>query len=144
MIMPLRFKKLHNDAKIPNYAYPSDSGMDITSVVDGVIPSKGFMLFETGLAVEIPEGYEIQMRAKSGLAAKHGVFILNGIGTIDQNFRGELKAILANFSDKPYEVKKGDKVAQLVLGKVHHAEIEETPELFNTDRGSNGFGSTGR
>jgi dUTP pyrophosphatase len=143
-MMPLRFKKLHVDAKIPNYAYLSDSGMDITSVIDGVIPSKGFVLFKTGLAVEIPEGYEIQMRAKSGLAAKHGVFILNGIGTIDQNYSGELKAILANFSDKPYEVKKGDKIAQLVLSKVHHAEIEETLEIDPRDRASNGFGSTGR
>jgi dUTP pyrophosphatase len=139
------FKKLHPDAKPPVYANNYASGMDISSLEDVTINPGEFKLVHTGIAVEIPQGYEIQVRARSGLAAKHGVFILNGVGTIDMDYVGELMGLMANFSKIPYDIKKGDRIAQLVVSKVYRMECTESSNLDpKGDRGSNGFGSTGK
>ena len=98
----------------------------------------------TGFAIAIPEGYEVQVRPRSGLALKHGVTCLNTPGTIDHDYRGEVKVILANLGDQPFEIARGDRIAQLVPAPVQRATLDEVAELDETDRGSGGFGSTGR
>ena len=141
--MTLRFKRIHPDAVLPAYAHPSDAGMDLRSVADVTIPRFGRALVPTGLVALLPLGYEIQVRPRSGLALKKGVTVLNSPGTIDSGYRGEIGVILANFGEEAFEVKKGDKLAQLVLASVTQAVVEETDALDETDRGAGGFGSTG-
>lgn len=142
--MKLSFKRIHPDAVLPSYAHPGDAGMDIRSVEDLVIPAGGRALVHTGLVAVIPEGYELQVRSRSGLALKSGVAVLNSPGTVDAGYRGEIGVILANFGDGGFVVKKGDRVAQLVAAPVTVAEIFETDSVDATDRGAGGFGSTGR
>lgn len=142
--MKLSFKRIHPDAVLPSYAHPGDAGMDVRSVEDLVIPAGGRMLVHTGLVAVIPEGYELQVRSRSGLALKSGVAVLNSPGTVDAGYRGEIGVILANFGDGGFVVKKGDRVAQLVAAPVTVAEIFETDSVDATDRGAGGFGSTGR
>ena len=141
--MTLKFKRIHPDATLPAYAHPSDAGMDLRSVADVTIPRFGRALVPTGLVALLPPGYEIQVRPRSGLALKKGVTVLNSPGTIDSGYRGEIGVILANFGEEAFEVKKGDKVAQLVLAPVTQAAVEETDVVDATDRGAGGFGSTG-
>ena len=141
--MTLKFKRIHPDAALPAYAHPSDAGMDLRSVADVTIPRFGRALVPTGLVALLPPGYEIQVRPRSGLALKKGVTVLNSPGTIDSGYRGEIGVILANFGEEAFEVKKGDKVAQLVLAPVTQAAVEETDVVDATDRGAGGFGSTG-
>ena len=141
--MTLRFKRIHPDATLPSYAHASDAGMDVRSVEDVTVPAKGRVLVHTGLVMLLPPMYEAQVRPRSGLALKHGITVLNTPGTIDSGYRGEVGVILANFGDGDFEVKKGDKVAQIVVAPVVQAEIEEAGEIDETDRGSGGFGSTG-
>ena len=142
--MNLSFKRIHPDAVLPSYAHPGDAGMDVRSVEDLVIPAGGRALVHTGLVAVIPEGYELQVRSRSGLALKSGVAVLNSRGTVDAGYRGEIGVILANFGDGGFVVKKGDRVAQLVAAPVTVAEISETDSVDATDRGAGGFGSTGR
>lgn len=142
--MKLSFKRIHPDAVLPSYAHPGDAGMDVRSVEDLVIPAGGRVLVHTGLVAVIPEGYELQVRSRSGLALKSGVAVLNSPGTVDAGYRGEIGVILANFGDGEFAVKKGDRVAQLVAAPVTVAEIFETDSVDATDRGAGGFGSTGR
>ena len=142
--MKLSFKRIHPDAVLPSYAHPGDAGMDVRSVEDLVIPAGGRALVHTGLVAVIPEGYELQVRSRSGLALKSGVAVLNSPGTVDAGYRGEIGVILANFGDGEFAVKKGDRVAQLVAAPVPVAEISETDSVDATDRGAGGFGSTGR
>ena len=141
--MTLRFKRIHPDATLPSYAHASDAGMEVRSVEDVTVPAKGRVLVHTGLVMLLPPMYEAQVRPRSGLALKHGITVLNTPGTIDSGYRGEVGVILANFGDGDFEVKKGDKVAQIVVAPVVQAEIEEAGEIDETDRGSGGFGSTG-
>ena len=141
--MTLKFKRIHPDATLPAYAHPSDAGMDLRSVADVTIPRFGRAPVPTGLVALLPPGYEAQVRPRSGLALKKGVTVLNSPGTIDSGYRGEIGVILANFGDEAFEVKKGDKVAQLVLAPVTQAAVEETDVVDATDRGAGGFGSTG-
>lgn len=141
--MTLRFKRIHPDAVLPAYAHPSDAGMDIRSVDDLVIPSGKRALVHTGLVMLLPPMYEAQVRPRSGLALKNGVTVLNTPGTIDSGYRGEVGVILANFGDDDFIVKKGDKIAQLVIAPVTQPEIAETDFVDETDRGAGGFGSTG-
>ncbi|MDO5385320.1 MAG: dUTP diphosphatase, partial [Rikenellaceae bacterium] len=101
-------------------------------------------LVPTGLYVEIPDGYEIQVRPRSGLAAKHGISIANAPGTIDPDYRGEIKVILVNLSNEPFELKPGERIAQLVVAQFTRIEWESVSELSETERGAGGFGSTGR
>ncbi len=142
--MKLSFKRIHPDAVLPSYAHPGEAGMDVRSVEDLVIPAGGHALVHTGLVAAIPEGYEIQVRSRSGLALKSGVMVLNSPGTVDAGYRGEIGVILANFGDDGFAVSKGDRVAQLVVAPVTVAEIFETDAVDATDRGVGGFGSTGR
>ena len=142
--MKLSFKRIHPDAVLPSYAHPGDAGMDVRSVEDLVIPAGGRVLVHTGLVAVIPEGYELQVRSRSGLALKSGVAVLNSPGTVDAGYRGGIGVILANFGDGGFVVKKGDRVAQLVAAPVTVAEIFETDSVDATDRGAGGFGSTGR
>lgn len=141
--MTLRFKKIHPDATLPSYAHASDAGMDVRSVEDVTVPAMGRVLVHTGLVMLLPPMYEAQVRPRSGLALKHGITVLNAPGTIDSGYRGEVCVILANFGDSDFQVKKGDKVAQIVVAPVVQAEIEEVSEIDETDRGAGGFGSTG-
>ena len=138
----LGFKKLNPNAQLPKYAHEGDAGMDVFALNDVDLPLNKPVIVKTGIAAEIPDGYEIQVRPRSGLAAK-GITVWNSPGTVDSKYRGEIGVIL--FSSVPaYRVNKGDKIAQLVLAPVTFAEPYEVQELSETDRGAGGFGSTGR
>lgn len=141
----VKFKKLNPDAIIPDYAHEGDAGMDLYSIQDAIIEPLSWKLIPTGLACELPQGTEGQVRSKSGIALKNGVFVLNTPGTIDENYRGEIGVILYNLNTKtPYEIKKGQKIAQYVINQVEYVEtIEITEELSSTARGDGGFGSSG-
>jgi len=141
--MTLKFRRIHPDAVLPAYAHPSDAGMDVRSVEDVTIPVGGRALVPTGLMMALPPLYEAQVRPRSGLALKHGVTVLNTPGTIDSGYRGEIGVILANFGERPFEVRKGDKIAQIVIAPVTQPMIVETDSVDETDRGTGGFGSTG-
>ncbi len=143
-MLELKVKKLDDDAKLPVYANPGDAGMDLFSLKEySLYPGKR-ALIKTGIAVEIPLGYELQIRPRSGLALKHGLSIVNSPGTIDSGYRGEIGIILINHGGEKYEIKKWDKIAQAVLNKVEHCNIIEVNELGETQRSSGGFGSTGK
>ena len=141
--MTLDVKRIHPDAILPAYAHPSDAGMDVSSVEELVVPAGGRALLHTGLVIGLPDGYEAQIRPRSGLALKHGVTVLNTPGTIDAGYRGEVGVILANFGADDFTVKKGDRIAQLVIAPVTQAQVCEVREVDATDRGADGFGSTG-
>lgn len=141
--MTLRFRKLRPEAVLPSYAHASDAGMDVRSVEALTLAPGARALVHTGLVMLLPPGYEAQVRPRSGLALKNGVTVLNTPGTIDSGYRGEVGVILANFGAESFEVKPGDKVAQIVVAPVTRAEIVETDEVDETDRGTGGFGSTG-
>lgn len=141
--MNVKVKKLHTEAKIPSYANPGDAGFDFSSVEDfRLLPGK-IAIVPTGLAFEIPEGYEVQVRSRSGLAAKQGISVLNSPGTLDSGFRGEIKIILFNNSRNIYEFKAGDRIAQGVLNEVPKAVFIPIEELSSSVRGEGGFGSSG-
>jgi dUTP pyrophosphatase len=137
-------KKLNEDAKIPEYMSENAVGADVTSIENVIVPVGKIKLVKTGLAPEIPNNLEIQVRSRSGLAAKNGVFVLNSPGTIDPDYTGEIGVILANFGEKDFEVKKGDRIAQLVISEKPLAQFKEKiGDLKETERGSGGFGHTG-
>lgn len=140
----IKIKKLCEDATLPRYAHEGDAGMDIYSLVDETIEAGERKLIPTGIAFEIPQGYEIQVRSKSGLAANNGLFVLNSPGTIDSGYRGEIKVILLNTGEQEYHVRKGEKIAQIILNKVEGIELKVVEELSETARGSGGLGSTGK
>ena len=131
------------DAKMPFYVHKGDSGVDLYSAEDYILKPMERKLVSTGVKIAIPYGYEAQVRPKSGLAIKHGIGHANSIGTIDSCYRGEIKIPLINFSDKPYKIKKGKKLGQMVFAKVEEAIFEEVDDLGETTRNENGFGSTG-
>jgi len=135
-----------NDIELPAYATSGSSGMDLRAAVDNdIILEKGkFSLIPTNVSVEIPHGYEIQVRPRSGLAAKNGISVLNTPGTIDSDYRGEIKVILFNFGSDDFVIKKGERIAQMVLSKVYLAELIETNDLNSSVRGEGGFGHTGK
>jgi len=141
--MKLKIKKLNQEALIPSYQTEEAAGFDLHSVDEVIIKKGERKLISTGLAFEIEKGYEVQIRPRSGLAFKHGVSVLNSPGTIDSDYRGEIKVLLINLGDKDFEIKKGDRIAQAVIAPVVQAKILEVDELSSTERGSGGFGSTG-
>lgn len=141
--MTLRIKRIHPDATLPAYAHASDAGMDVCSVDDLVIPPGGRALVHTGLVFDLPPRWEAQVRPRSGLALKKGVTVLNTPGTIDAGYRGEVGVILANFGTEDFNVKTGDRIAQIVVAPVVQAEVAEVDAVAETDRGGGGFGSTG-
>ncbi len=139
----VKLKKLVPDAQLPEYAHFGDSGADLFAVEERVLQPLERAAVGTGLAAEVPEGYELQVRPKSGLALKSGLTVLNTPGTIDFGYRGEIKVILINLSQEPYRIQVGQKIAQLVVAPVVYARFEETEVLTETARGAGGFGSTG-
>ena len=128
---------------LPRYATDGAAGMDVLSAEDVTVEPGARHAVATGLAVAIPPGYEIQVRPRSGLALKHGISVPNTPGTIDSDYRGELKVILINHGTEPFAIHRGDRIAQLVLAPVTLAQWDEVAELGETGRGAGGFGSTG-
>ena len=131
---------------LPRYETAQAAGLDVRadlreSIVLGPLERA---LVSTGLYVEIPDGYEIQVRPRSGLAARHGISLVNAPGTIDPDYRGEIKVILVNLSNEPFELRPGERIAQLVVSRFSRIDWEPVDELAPTDRGEGGFGSTGR
>lgn len=143
--VPVLVKRLpHGEGlALPAYATSGAAGMDVVSAEDVVIAPGARHAVATGLSVAIPHGYEIQVRPRSGLALKHGISVPNTPGTIDSDYRGEVKVILINLGAEPFSVVRGDRIAQLVLAPVTRAGWVEVDELDETDRGEGGFGSTG-
>lgn len=141
--MEVRVVKLHKDAVLPHYAHPGDSGMDLYSIEDVIIPPGDTRLVRTGLKIAVPDQYEAQVRPKSGLALQHAVTLTNTPGTIDSGYRGEICVILINHGREAYHVQKHVKIAQLVICPVVRAKIVEVEQLDETSRGGGGFGSTG-
>ncbi len=139
----VKIKRLSPDSIIPQYQSSGASGFDLHSIEDMEIPPFEVKALKTGLVFEIPQGYEIQVRPRSGLAVKFGVSVLNTPGTIDSDYRGEVMVILFNFSKETFIVKKGDRIAQAVLSQTFQATLLAVDVLDETTRGSGGFGSTG-
>lgn len=151
--MKLGFKKVHPDAKLPSYAHEGDAGMDVYAVEDVELNPFTPTLVKTGLIAEIPTGYEIQVRPRSGLALKQGITVLNSPGTIDCGYRSEIGVILVwmpiifikeHDNDMGFIINKGDRIAQLVIAPVTRCQPVEIEEVSKTERGEGGFGSTGR
>ena len=142
----LRIYKADPQARLPEYETAGAAGADIRARLAQpvVIPPLGRVRIPTGLALEIPAGFEAQIRPRSGLAARNGVTVLNSPGTIDSDYRGELQIILINLGSDDFTVADGDRIAQMVIAPVSRALIEETAVLSETERGSGGFGSTGK
>ena len=128
----------------PTYATEGAAGLDVVAAEDLTLAPGRRHAVATGFSIAIPEGYEVQVRPRSGLALKHGITCLNTPGTIDHDYRGEVKVILANLGDEPFEVRRGERIAQLVPAVVTKARFSEVMELGETSRGVGGFGSTGR
>lgn len=144
--MEVRYKIIHEDAVEPRYNYPSDSGFDLHSVEEMIIPPLSRALAPTGLCFKIKDGYEIQVRPKSGLAWNDGLTVLNTPGTVDSGYNGEIKVILYNSTQNSMKIRKGQKVAQACVCPVANGRwinLSKVNELDETDRGDNGFGSTG-
>ena len=130
----------------PSYATPLSAGMDLRAAIEQSITLAPLerALVPTGLFVELPEGYEMQIRPRSGLAAKHGVTVLNTPGTIDADYRGEIKVILVNLSNEPFTIESGERIAQMIVARYEQIEWQPVEELGATERGAGGFGSTGK
>jgi dUTP pyrophosphatase len=145
----IKIKRLSEDfadIELPHYATSGSAGMDIRAAIkeDVILEPGKVELIPTNLSVEIPVGYEIQVRPRSGLAANHSIGILNSPGTIDSDYRGEIKVILMNFGKEDFKISKGDRIAQLILSKIYIAKIEEVKDLNSSHRGEGGFGHTGK
>ncbi len=142
----VQFKKLRPDAVIPKYMTDGAAGLDLTAALDEPIeiPPGERRMIDTGLAVAIPPGFEGSVRPRSGLARDHGITLVNSPGTVDSDFRGSLRVIAINHGSQPFLVKTGERIAQMVIAPVAHAELVEVTELSETVRGEGGFGSTGR
>jgi dUTP pyrophosphatase len=140
----LKFKRIHPDAKLPRRATPGSSGLDVFTVEDYYVYAEKVTVALTGLQVEIPSGYELQVRPRSGLVAAEGVTVANAPGTIDSDYRGEIKILLFKMTPGHAYIQKGTRVAQLVLTKIEELLVEEADELSDTGRGSGGFGSSGK
>ena len=138
-------KRLSKEIPLPKYETEGSSGMDLSANIKTTIninPGKKEII-PTGIAIAVPEGFEVQIRPRSGLAAKHNITVLNTPGTIDADYRGELKVILINLGNEAFKIEKGFRIAQMVLSPVVKAEINEVQDLNDTERGKGGFGSTG-
>lgn len=144
--MTIKFKRLKNgaDLELPSYQTPGSAGMDVRAAQALTLPIGETQLVPTGFAIEIAPEFEVQLRPRSGLALKYGITMLNSPATIDSDYRGEVGVILTNMGREPFEIKRGDRIAQMVVARVEHAEIVEVTELDNSTRGAGGFGHTGR
>lgn len=142
MPLKIRIKKIDKDLPIPAYQTEGSSGLDLHASEDYSLTSGSFGMVSTGIALEIPYGYEGEVRARSGLASKFGIGVLNSPGTIDSDYRGEIKVILFNFGKKDFEIKRGDRIAQLIISRVEKIHLVEVKNLESTEREDGGFGST--
>lgn len=134
---------IDNKRNLPKYQTKGSAGYDIEANEEAIIKAKEIAIISTGIMLEIPEGYEVQVRSRSGLAAKHGVFVINAPGTIDSDYRGEVKVILANFGSVDFKVNSGMRIAQMVVAKYSRIVFEESKKINITERGSGGLGHTG-
>ncbi|WP_139524465.1 dUTP diphosphatase [Helicobacter pylori] len=141
--MKIKIQKIHPNALIPKYQTEGSSGFDLHAVEEVTIKPHSVGLVKIGICLSLEVGYELQVRTRSGLALNHQVMVLNSPGTVDNDYRGEIKVILANLSDKDFKVQVGDRIAQGVVQKTYKAEFIECERLDETSRGSGGFGSTG-
>lgn len=145
----IKFKKINkelNNIPVPEYATAGSAGMDVRAALekDMLLAPGQIELIPTNISVEIPVGYEIQVRPRSGLAIKHGISVLNSPGTIDSDYRGEIKIILINLSKEAFKISPGDRIAQLILSKIYKADLLESDDLDVSQRGEGGFGHTGK
>jgi len=143
--MQIKIRHIHPEAFTPTYATPGAAGLDLHASIPHPIRLMPGVRFTcpTGIAIELPEGYEAQIRPRSGLAKKHGLTVLNAPGTIDSDYTGEIMVILINLGDEPATINGGDRIAQMVIAKFVRIEFVQVGELAETERGTNGFGSTG-
>ncbi|MGD9160255.1 MAG: dUTP diphosphatase [Desulfobacteraceae bacterium] len=142
----LKIKKPDNyDLPLPSYETKGSSGMDIRAWTeeDIILEPGDIRLVPTGISISIPRGYEAQIRPRSGLALKHGIGLVNSPGTIDSDYRGEIGIIMTNFGREPFIIRRGDRIAQMVVARIHHALILEVDDLDSTVRGDGGFGHSG-
>ncbi|PYQ13589.1 MAG: dUTP diphosphatase [Acidobacteria bacterium] len=142
----IRRTEENSDLPLPAHATPGSSGLDLRACISHSItlPPGGRALVGTGLAVALPPGYEAQIRPRSGLAAEHGVTLLNAPGTVDSDYRGEIRLVVINLGQAPYTIHRGDRIGQMVVAGASRAELEEAKELPPTERSSGGFGHTGK
>ncbi|MBI4889133.1 MAG: dUTP diphosphatase [Acidobacteria bacterium] len=143
--MQIRLKRLHPDAQLPQYAHgpEEDAGMDLQSVEDVTLQPRIPVLVPTGLAIELPPGFEAQLRPRSGLALRHAITLPNAPATIDPGYRGEIRIILLNLGTEPYQIHKGDRIAQMIIARYESISWIES-DLADSTRGQGGFGSSGR
>ena len=144
--LKVQFVKVHPNAKLPEYATPGAAGMDLFNVLENPITLKSGerAKIPTGLVMILPEGFEGQVRPRSGLAAKHGISLTNCVGTIDSDYRGEICCLVINHGNEPYTIKPQERIAQLVIAPVIKADVEFTDTAPDTKRSTGGFGSTGK
>lgn len=144
MSVTVAIRKLRNDVELPAYETPHAAGADLRAALDGpmVVAPGAIVKVPTGLAMALPEGFEAQVRPRSGLASK-GITVANAPGTIDADYRGEVQVLLVNLSSEPFRIEHGMRIAQMIVAPVSRATWEEKTELPTTERGSGGFGSTG-
>lgn len=142
----LKIERLENNKILPEYKTEGAAGMDLCAAIDKPVVLKPLerKLIPTGLKIELEHGYEAQIRPRSGLSIKHGITLINCVGTIDEDYRGEVCIPLVNISDKEYTIEPNERIAQMVIAKVEQAKIEVVTELTETARGEGGFGSTGK
>ena len=142
----IEVKLVTKEGNVPAYETSGSAGMDLKAILDEpiVLNPGERMLVPTGLYIELPVGYEAQVRARSGLAIKHGLTLINAIGTIDSDYRGELKVPLVNLGQEPFEIKNGERIAQMVVAKYEQVQWKVVDELSETERGEGGFGHTGK
>ena len=141
--MDLKVRKLNKDAKIPSYKFDGDSGFDLSALYDDYLFPGEQKLIKTGLAFDIPYGFEMQLRPRSGLALKHGITLTNTPATIDSTYTGEVGVVLKNSGSNPFTVNKGDRIAQGVIAPVAYVDLVEVGEIKTTERASGGYGHTG-
>lgn len=143
--MKMKIIRMEHNKHLPEYKTEGSSGMDLYAAIEKPVTLKPLerMLIPTGIKIEIPLEYEAQIRARSGLSVKHGITLINAVGTVDADYRGEVCVGLVNISNEEYTINPDDRIAQMVIAKVEKAEIEVTTELATSTRGEGGFGSTG-
>lgn len=144
-MVQLRILRLEHNKVLPEYKTDGASGMDLSAAINSPITLKSLerCLIPTGIKIELPKGYEAQIRARSGLSIKHGITLINAVGTVDSDYRGEVCVPVVNLSSEEYIIMPDERIAQMVICKVEQAEIVVSDELNSTDRGTGGFGSTG-
>jgi len=142
-MLKLKVKRIRKDVTLPEYKTEGASGFDLSSSINFLLKAGEFAVIPTGLIIEVPPGYEAQVRSRSGLAANNGIGVLNSPGTIDSDYRGEIKIVLFNFSDRDFNIRKGDRIAQMVVSKIERVKIIQVEDISGSERGTQGFGSTG-